>query len=137
MDNLRECNFGEFENKTFEELSQNPRFAQWLQNQSGFTPEGAESNQDFAQRCANALNEILMHMMKNSIHEAAVVCHGGVIAILMGLFAYPKKEFHLWATDGGCGFTVATTPEMWTRDNIIEAKMILPIGYDSNESEEQ
>lgn len=129
VDNLRECNFGEFENKTFTELSQNERFTHWLGHQNEFVPEGGEKNEDFAQRCANGLNEIFMDMMKNNIKEAACVCHGGVMAILLGMYAYPQKPFHEWTTDSGCGFTVATNTQLWTRDNIVEAVDIVPIGW--------
>ncbi|MEG0020609.1 MAG: histidine phosphatase family protein [Oscillospiraceae bacterium] len=135
VDAISECNFGEFENKTLAELSQNERFNQWLQAKSDFTPEGGESNQDFAQRCANGLNQILTDMMTNDIHEGVCVCHGGVIAVLLGMFSYPQRPFHEWASDSGCGFTIITTTEMWTRDNVVEAVEIVPSGWGMDDVE--
>ncbi|MBQ6930226.1 MAG: histidine phosphatase family protein [Oscillospiraceae bacterium] len=129
VDNLKECNFGEFENKSFAELSNNIRFSYWLKHQSEFVPEGGESNQEFAQRCADGLNQVFMDMMKNNIHEAACICHGGVMALLLGMYAYPQKPFHEWTSDSGCGFTVATNTQLWTRDNVMEAVDILPLGW--------
>lgn len=129
VENVRECNFGEFENKTFTELGQNPRFAHWLGHQNEFVPEGGESNADFAQRCAEGLNEIFIDMMKNNIHEAALVGHGGVMALLLAMFAYPQKSFQEWTSDSGCGFTVATNTQLWTSHNVMEAVEILPIGW--------
>ena len=57
-----------------------------------------------------ALNDIFMDMMKNGIYEASVITHGGVIAMLMTLIAFPRKPTPEWTCDNGCGFTVQTTP---------------------------
>lgn len=129
VENLKECHFGEFENKTFTELGNNERFAYWLGHQSEFVPQGGESNAEFVQRCADGLNEVFIDMMKNNIHEAACVCHGSIIALLMSMFAYPQKSFQEWTSDSGCGFTVATNTQLWTRDNIMEAVEIVPYGW--------
>lgn len=129
VDNLKECNFGEFENKTFTELGANERFAYWLSHQNEFVPEGGESNAEFAQRCAEGLNDVFIDMMKNNIHEAALVCHGSIMALLLAMFAYPKKSFQEWTSDSGCGFTVATNTQLWTRDNVMEAVEIVPYGW--------
>ena len=129
VENLKECNFGEFENKTLSELGENERFAYWLSHQNEFVPEGGESNAEFAQRCAEGLNEVFIDMMKNNIHEAALVCHGSIMALLLSMFAYPQKSFQEWTSDSGCGFTVATNTQLWTRDNVMEAIDILPIGW--------
>ena len=133
---MRECNFGEFEGKTFAELTEkDPNFAKWLDPKSGYKPAGGESSAEFAQRCVLALNDIFMDMMKNGIYEASVITHGGVIAMLMTLIAFPRKPTPEWTCDNGCGFTVQTTPEMWTRDGIAEAVQIVPVGYDFSQRE--
>ena len=129
IENLKECNFGEFENKSFNELSSNERFTHWLGHQNEFVPQGGESNAEFVQRCAEGLNEVFMDMMKNNIHEAACVCHGSIIALLLSMFAYPQKSFQEWTSDSGCGFTVATNTQLWTRDNVMEAVEIIPYGW--------
>lgn len=135
VSDLRECNFGEFEGKTFDELmNRDENFVKWLDPESGYQPKGGEGSADFAQRCVMALNEIFTDMMKNGIHEAAAVTHGGVIAMMLTILAFPRKPTHEWTSDNGCGFTVYTTPEMWTRDRIVEVLEILPQGYDFSQS---
>lgn len=129
VDALTECNFGEFENMSFDELSKNERFAQWLSHEKDFVPQGGESNEEFAKRCLRGIDAMLTDMMKNQTYEAVCVCHGGVIALLLGMLSYPQKPFHQWTSDSGCGFTVITSVEMWTRDNIIEAVAIVPEGW--------
>ncbi len=135
VSDLRECHFGEFEGKTFTELmTMDENFAKWLDPQSGYQPRGGEASADFAQRVVLALDEIFMDMMKNNIHDAAAVTHGGVIAMLLTMVAFPRKPTSEWTSDNGCGFTVSTTPAMWTRDRAVEVTEILPVGYDFSES---
>ena len=136
VSDMRECNFGEFEGKTFTELmTKDPNFATWLDPKSNYCPVGGEASADFAQRVVMALDEIFMDMMKNGIHDAAVVTHGGVIAMLLTILAFPRKPTSEWTSDNGCGFTLVTTPEMWTRDKVVEVTEILPKGYDFCERE--
>ncbi len=135
VSDLRECHFGEFEGRTFTELmTMDENFAKWLDPQSGYQPRGGEASADFAQRVVLALDDIFMDMMKNDIHDAAAVTHGGVIAMLLTMVAFPRKPTSEWTSDNGCGFTVSTTPAMWTRDRAVEVTEILPIGYDFSES---
>ena len=136
VSDLRECHFGEFEGKTFSELMEKDKnFAKWLDPKSGYQPAGGEASADFAQRVVLALDSILMEMMRNGIHEASAVTHGGVIVMLLSMLAFPRKSSAEWTTDNGCGFTITTTPEMWTRDRAVEVTQILPVGYDFSESE--
>ena len=135
VDGLKECNFGEFEGKTFSELmAKDSNFSKWLDPDSGYKPKGGEASADFAQRIVLALDTVLMDMMRNGIHEASAVTHGGVIVLLLSLLGFPRKQSSEWTTDNGCGFTIMTTPEMWTRDRTFEVTEILPIGYDFSES---
>ncbi len=135
VSDLRECHFGEFEGKTFTELmTKDPNFITWLDPNAGYQPAGGEASRDFAQRVVLALDDIFMDMMKNGIHNAAAVTHGGVIAMLLTMVAFPRKNTAEWTSDNGCGFTVVTTPEMWTRDRAVEVVEILPKGYDFSES---
>ncbi len=132
---LIECNFGEFEGKTFQELlNEDENFSKWLDPKSGYKPKGGEASVDFANRCILGINEIYEEMMKTGIDEVCVVTHGGVIAVLLTVLAYPKKQTHEWTTDNGCGFTIQTNTQMWTRDRVVEAVNILPYGYDGSES---
>ena len=45
-----EYNFGEFENKTAEELEKNEFFPKWLAGEKGVAPPYGESNEAFAKR---------------------------------------------------------------------------------------
>ena len=48
--NLRECNFGEWEGKTADELKNEPEFEKWLGGDNEVAPPHGESNADFIRR---------------------------------------------------------------------------------------
>lgn len=50
IDQLAECNFGEFENKNYKELSDDPRYQEWIDSNGimAFPEEKAKKNVQFA-----------------------------------------------------------------------------------------
>lgn len=129
VEELRENVFGEFEGRRVADLAEDARFAQWLNPASGFVPEGGESGQHFAQRCAEALIGMFEHQMRHGITEAACLTHGGVIMSMLSQMALPRKPYAEWMADNGAGFTVQTGTAMLTRDRLVEAVDIVPKGY--------
>ena len=60
---LTECDFGLFEDKTPEELKDDPRYVEWL---SGGTPPEGESGEHFFKRSVVAFAKIVEEAMKNN-----------------------------------------------------------------------
>ena len=87
---LRECNFGEYEGKTYEELKNEPEYIRWMES-GGMTAfpgeEGAES--------------------------AAFVVHGGTIMTAMEKLAGGGYEFYHWQVENGGGYMAEVTEEEW------------------------
>ena len=46
-----ECNFGEFENKNYQELKDNPKYQEWIDSMATLAFPGGESPQQFKDRC--------------------------------------------------------------------------------------
>lgn len=133
LEDLRENVFGEFEGRKVQELMNDPDFANWLNPESSFVPEGGESGAQFNSRAARGLMTMLEHMAKNNISEAACIAHGGVIMSMLGQRGLPKKPYSEWMTDNGCGFTVRADAAMIMRDQLVEVVEILPRGYSGRE----
>ncbi len=129
LDILRENHFGEFEGKTLADLSENANFSKWLTASEHYTPIGGESAEAFHARCKDAFLKLFEYMMKAGIEQAACVTHGGVIMSMMAQCAVPKRAPELWTADPGCGYSVLSSAELWMRDQLGEAKDILPFGY--------
>lgn len=128
IDSFKEYDFGEWENRPVHEVVDINQEVQWHAFMDGtLVIPGAEESAHFAARVTNALDGVLLGMMKAGVTEAAVVTHGGVMMTLMSLFAYPKASSPLdWGAGNGRGFTVRTNTALWTRDRVIEAVATLP-----------
>ncbi len=137
--NLRECDFGEFEQKTANELIDNPDFNNWIKGNMLSAPPKGESGQAFADRISDALKKIVEAMLKTKTESAIICTHGGVIMTLMAMFALPQMEMKQWAVENGCGFTVQTDLKSWMRANLFELSGFVPQGMekDSKETENE
>lgn len=126
---LREANFGVFENRPVRELVRDPDYEKWITPGSGFLPEGAEPTEAFHRRCADSLLKLFEYLIRMDIPEAACVTHGGVIMSMLSQRALPRRRPEQWMADPGCGYTVQTDVQLWMRDSLVEAIDIVPFGY--------
>ena len=131
IDALSECNFGEWEGKTAEELKNNPDFEKWLAGDNSFKPPRGESNADFVRRICNMFDSIVEGLMKTGTTEAAIVTHGGVIMTLLAVYGLPQAKPFEWAMENGCGYSIRITPLLWQRDKVCEVFSKLP--YDRSD----
>lgn len=125
VENMREYNFGVFENKTAAELDGRPDYAAWAAGQMPAPPEG-ESSKDFVARLALGLNEIIRIMMEREEYEAAVVMHGGAIMMLLAACGLPQQQPALWTSENGKGYTVLVTPSLYQKTGAIEVIGTVP-----------
>lgn len=119
IDNLAEYDFGDFEGKTALQLESNPDFFKWTSGQISSVPNGEDST-EFSKRVCVGLHEIVLDMMNNGIHEAAVITHGGVIMTLFSCTALPRRRSLEWATEAGRGYTAMITPSLYHSSGVIE-----------------
>lgn len=123
---LTECGLGVFEGKSAAELEGDETFSAWLANSLEVTPAGGEEPDDFLQRILEGLSGIFTDMIEQEVGEAAVITHGGVIAMLLATVAFPRLPFQKWLPGNGRGFTVLVSPQLWMRDRIVEAISTVP-----------
>ncbi len=126
---LREADFGVYEDRPVRELAQDADFARWITPGSGFTPEGAEPAADFHRRCGEALLKLFEYMIRMELAEAACVTHGGVIMSMLSQHVLPARRPEEWMADPGCGYTLRTDLRLWMREGLAEAVDIVPYGY--------
>ena len=112
---LAECDFGEFENKNYKELADNPHYQEWVDSNGTLPFPGGESKEECAARNLKGFEEVLEVLRNEGITEAALVVHGGTIMNIMETYALPKKAFYEWHVGNGCGYEVELEPEQWKK----------------------
>lgn len=124
---LSECNFGEWEGKTAEELKSNPDFEKWLAGDSSVKPPRGESNADFTRRICRMFESIVEGLMKTGTTESVIVTHGGVIMTLLAVYGLPQAKPFEWTMDNGFGYSLRVTPMLWQRDKVCEVFQTIPM----------
>lgn len=124
IDGLIECNFGEFENKTADDLKNNEIFSGWLAGK--VPPPFGESSMDFGKRVCETFEKITEGMMKSGVFETAIITHGGVMATILSAYGLPQFPVHEWIIPNCCGYTLRLDPSMWMRGKKFEIFKSLP-----------
>lgn len=128
FEKLRECDFGEFENKNYQELKDNPRYQAWVDSEGRMPFPGGERREDFQNRCCEGFIEVLEEIRKKGCKKAALVVHGGTIMSILAAYGEPKKAFYDWQVKNGMGWLAH-----WDESNEggIRLYEVEPIGTDS------
>lgn len=74
-DRLKEINFGEWEMKTWEEISSDPRSQGWFENWVNVQTPYGESLTDQYKRVSNFLDQL----RKSGLQQVCIFAHGGVL----------------------------------------------------------
>lgn len=128
VDALKEMDFGEFENRSMQDLSADPSFKTWIESNMATAPKNGETKEQFSLRICKGFESILMDMMKNEITAAALVGHIGVFASLLAQFGMPRRSPLEWQIEPGEGVSLLTSAQMWSRDRMLEVFDPLPYG---------
>ncbi|HIX60061.1 MAG TPA: histidine phosphatase family protein [Candidatus Blautia gallistercoris] len=116
IDELAECDFGEFENKNYQELSGNANYQKWVDSGGQLPFPGGESREGFRWRCLNGFQKVVHNCMHHNITSAALVVHGGTIMNIMETYARPERSFYQWQVKNGCGYAVELDTELWKKN---------------------
>lgn len=99
---FNESNFGDFENKTYEELKDNPDYIKWISgdNFSNKCP-GGESFVQMKDRVTKAFNEIV-EKEKESGNDIIIILHSGpIVALMQYLNPNIHKTYYEWRINNG------------------------------------
>lgn len=104
ISNLRECDFGDFENKNYLELADNEDYQAWIDSNATLPFPNGESLDGFKQRCLDGFQEVLEICKEKQCKTAAIVAHGGTIMSIMEVYGEPKKSYYEWHAKNGQGY---------------------------------
>lgn len=119
LESLKECDFGDFENKNYQELSGNADYQAWIDSGGTLPFPNGESMEEFKARCIKGFCEILQKegnsINGNAKKSIAIVAHGGTIMAILEAFGAPKKNYFDYQVKNGCGYllTPVEGTERW------------------------
>lgn len=113
--NLKECDFGLFEGKNYQELKDYPEYQRWLKS-GGRTPfPKGEGREEFQNRCTAGMEKMIEMLLDQQYHSVAFVVHGGTIMSILSVFDNEKRSFYDWQAKNGEGYTARVDEDGWKK----------------------
>ena len=120
---MRECDFGLFEMKRYEELKEIPAYQEWPESNGTIAfPEG-EDPELFKQRCVEGFCECVDRLISEGVKKAAMVVHGGTIMAVLSRIDEEKREFYHWQPENGGGYRVVLDEEAWRQGSRVSGEI--------------
>ena len=110
---LRECDFGEYEQKTYEDLKNEPEYIRWMESGGMTAFPGGEEQTSFRRRCVDGVKRWIARLLEDGADSAAFVVHGGTIMAVLSELAEDKHEFYHWQVENGGGYVAEVSEEEW------------------------
>ena len=99
VNDLRECDFGDWENKNYTELNGHADYQAWIDSGGELPFPNGESQAQFAARCVAAFEGI-----REQEVDCALIAHGGTLMAIMEHCARPRGAYYDFQVSNGCGF---------------------------------
>lgn len=120
---LKECDFGLFEGKNYDELKADPAYLKWLDSRGTLPfPEG-EDHELFKKRCVEGFCENVDRLLTENVKKAAMVVHGGTIMAVLSSIDEQNREFYHWQPENGGGYRVILDEEAWRRGSRVSGEI--------------
>jgi alpha-ribazole phosphatase len=101
---LREMDFGDFEGRTSDEMSNDRAYIEWVKgNCEGFCPNG-ESLSVFRNRICRAFEKLTIDALNYNEERLVIVAHGGTIMAVLSEFSEERKPYFEWFAANCHGF---------------------------------
>ncbi len=104
IEELRECDFGIFENKNYEELADCPQYQEWVDSGGMLPFPGGEDRKTFAARSVRGFRHAVRECMEEGISSAAFIVHGGTVMGIMEKYAVPRGDYYDYQLGNGEGY---------------------------------
>lgn len=99
VDGLAEMDFGDFDGFTYQELSDDPRYQEWVDSGCTSLCPNGESRAQFMERIAAAICTVLRDAQARGLAEAVVVAHGGTAMAAFCAFTESERDYFDWHVD--------------------------------------
>lgn len=137
IEDLRECDFGEFEYKNYAELNGNLDYQRFIDTMGGSGFPGGESMKDFQERCVRGFYEVMRREAARQEEQRrqtraeegadiAFVVHGGTIMAILDRFADPHRDYYEWQAKNGCGYAATVSWKAEGELSLTDVRELVP-----------
>jgi len=119
-DGFRECDFGDFEYKNFEELSADSDYQAWIDSGGKLSFPGGEDPQRFRERTVRAFDGMIGDIIRAETAgtaadtvTAALICHGGTVMSVLGRYSRPHRDYFDWMLPNGGWYQAQIDAGRW------------------------
>lgn len=105
IDDLRECSFGRFEYKNWQELTDDPDYQAWIDSGGTIGFPGGESRDVFTRRSLRGFRAAVSRAERSGAQRLAVVAHGGTIMAVLSALGRPERDYFDWQCRNLAGWT--------------------------------
>ena len=116
IEELSECDFGEFENKNYKELDGNADYQAWVDSNGMLPFPGGESREEAKRRNLTGFDKAVTRCIRRGTSQAALVIHGGTIMNIMEEYAQIPRSFYEWHVKNGGGYEVELDENLWQKN---------------------
>lgn len=101
-----ECDFGDFENKNYKELSDLPYYQTWIDSGGTLPFPNGETVEGFKERCLAGFDRAITDAQARDLPSIGMILHGGTIMSILDVLSYPHRDYYSWQVDNGMGYTM-------------------------------
>lgn len=134
MDDLAECDFGDYEGKSMAELAEEEDYQKWSSGALDCPPNG-EKSKDFQLRTCRAFETIVRELMTSQNSSAIIMAHGGSIMTILGTYGFPRRPMYEWTCESGMGYELLITPNLWMSGKAFEVSGYVPLAPGEREGD--
>ncbi len=104
---LEEFDFGAFEGRTADEMSDDEAYRAWVDGNCEGACPGGEARTDYIERSNTALLELLRKAQAEGQERVIVVAHGGTVMAAFSALARPEEQqdYYAWHVSNAQGYT--------------------------------
>lgn len=105
-DDLRECEFGDFEGKNYNDLNGSADYQAWIDSGGEMPFPNGESKADFTKRSAEAFCNTMDMLISRYGHDrtAVFIVHGGTIMSVLSSLGEPARDYYDYMCKNGGGY---------------------------------
>ncbi len=119
VDNLTECDFGEFEYKNFDELQHNRKYQEWIKSNGSMGFPGGESIKAFKKRSVECFDIIIWDAISKGYEGIAFVVHGGTIMSILEEYSMPHRDYYDWQLKNAEAYVGSISNILWRSNKCI------------------